>query len=697
MTTVTVAYRRGLLQRLNLGRTRGLLIAIAVFASIVVGLDIITPGPFSYFEFSYMSAGGSTLALLSMGETIVILSGGFDLSAAAVISLVNSILATQMGDSLGSQIFWSVMALVIGAAVGAVNGFFVAFLRLQSIVVTLATMFIVQGVTLLVLVRPGGSIPSELSTFFTGDAVPNVLPAPVVVLVGALLIWTLVKKSRLGTGIYAIGSDEEAARANGVPVAWVKFFTYVLAGAFYGASGLFLSAQTGAGDPLIGRPLLLPMFAAVVLGGTMLGGGRGGCLGTVFGAFILMLTVNILLVLDVSPFYSTIVEGIVLLLAVLGASMNKDSPLVEYARVVRLKFRAWGTSAVSSAVTEVERRIKLVRSEAPPRVNDELVGPPWTQWLTRNRRALRYILPCYALLLAVLVATIVLYGTTIISINYLNSLLMLTGFLAVLGLGQGVVILSGGFDLSVPWTIGLCAILMAGLAGGSDQAAIWAVPLVMLAGIVIGGFNGANVVLLGLPPIVVTLASNGILQGIALLYVDPERGALTLLGQAPAAVVWFMDGKVLGFAPVAWFLILFVVGGTLLLNRTTFGRRLYAVGNSRMVAKLSGVRVGRTLMGAYMLSGLCSSFVGIMLIGLSKTAYRGMGDRYLLPSIAVVVVGGTLVTGGRGHYLGIFGGALLLTALDTLMSGTTWSQAIRQIIFGLVVLGAVLALRERTT
>lgn len=298
------------------------------------------------------------------------------------------------------------------------------------------------------------------------------------------------------------------------------------------------------------------------------------------------------------------------------------------------------------------------------------------------------------LLAIVLVSTVALFGRNVLSIQYLNSLLLLSVFLAVLGLGQGAVILTGGLDLSVPWAIGFCAIFLTGLVDGSAWSAVWAIPAVLLVGVLIGAFNGAGVALLGLPPIVVTLAANGILQGIALLYVDPEKGSM--VGSAPPAAIWFMEGRILGFSPVAWFLILFVIAGSFLLSRTTFGRRVYAVGNSRVVARLSGVRVGRTLMSVYMLSGLCSAMVGIMLIGLAKQGYRGMGDRYLLPAIAVVVVGGTLITGGRGHYLGIFGGALLLTALDILMSETTWSQALRDILFGVVVLGAILTLREKT-
>jgi ribose transport system permease protein len=137
------------------------------------------------------------------------------------------------------------------------------------------------------------------------------------------------------------------------------------------------------------------------------------------------------------------------------------------------------------------------------------------------------------------------------------------------------------------------------------------------------------------------------------------------------------------------------VAALLLLGRTPFGRRIYAVGNSPMVARLSGVGVGGTLIGTYALSGFCAALVGILLSGFSGQASLGMGDEYLLPSIAAVVVGGTLITGGRGHYLGMLGGVLLLTALSTLLAGTTLPTAVRDIVLGLVVLAAVLALRER--
>ncbi len=311
-------------------------------------------------------------------------------------------------------------------------------------------------------------------------------------------------------------------------------------------------------------------------------------------------------------------------------------------------------------------------------------------WLNRNKDRLRFILPAYVCLLVVLLATGLVYGSTVLHWSYYNSLVVLGSFLAILALGQGTVILTGGLDLSVPWTIAFCGIVAAGLIRGSNEATLWAVPIVLLLGLLIGTLNGIGIVFLGLPAIVMTLAANGILQGLALVYSNGTPD-----GFASPGLRWFMTGRIAGVAPVVVFIVLFVIGSVVLLGGTAFGRRVYAIGNSMRVALLSGVGVGRTLVRVYALSGLCSGLVGVLLTGFSGQASLGMGDEYLLPSIAVVVVGGALITGGRGHYIGMLGGVLLLTALQTLLDGTTLPHAVRDIIFGLVVLSSVLALRER--
>ncbi len=665
-----------------IARHRGILIALAVFV-VLFGIVNVIAGSFNYFQFSFISSGGAALALATMGQTFVVLTGGFDLSAGAVVSLVNVVLGTGMGTDLSSQILFGLAALGVGAAVGVVNGFFVAYIRMQSIVVTLATMFMVQGITLLITDKPGGSIAPEFIAFLTGDAIPELLPAPVVVIGIAALVWLLIKMTRFGVGLYAVGSDEDGAFASGLATRWVKFRAYVLAGAFYGAAGAFVSAQTGSADPLVGSAMLLQIFAAVALGGTVLGGGRGGAIGSIIGAYTLMIAVNILLALNVPAYYSSVAEGSLLILAVLGGSLNRHAPIADYIRLglVTLKARRNGTLAAAHKSDPARPKLPV----APRRASDGAAP----SWLARHSETLKYLVPAYIGFGVVLIVTQFVSGNALTNPGYFNSLVVLSSFLVVLSLGQGATILTGGLDLSLPWMISLVGIVVAGLVRGSDATALWAIPFGLALGTGLGAVNGLGIVLLGLPPIVMTLAMNGILQGAALVYSGGTPG-----GFVSPDMRWLMTGHLLGATPVVWLILVFICAAVVLLGRTVFGRHIYAVGNTSIAARFSGVGVGGTLIGVYALSGFCAALVGILLASFSGQASLGMGDEYLLPSIAAVVVGGSLITGGRGQYLGMLGGVLLLTALSTLLAGTMLPHAVRDIIFGLVVLGAVLALRD---
>jgi ribose transport system permease protein len=670
--------------RFNFGKHRGLIAAALVFAALVAVLVVISPKGLGYYDLASLATNGAPLALAAIGQTIIIIAGGFDLSAGAAISLVNALVATTPQETAAGQIGAVALGLAAGAAVGAFNGFFVAFMRVQSIVVTLSTMFLVRGVTLIVLPDPGGSVAETLTKLLTGAAIPGVLPSAAIVVAGGLLVWGLVKRTRFGTAIYAVGSDPEAAHAVGISTEWTRFFAFVLGGLFYGAAGVFIGAQTGSADPLVGDPLLLQTFTAVVLGGTLLGGGRGGALGSVIGAYTLMLMINILLSLDVSAYYSTIAEGVVLILAVLGASLGRESVIVESLRRAGLWMRA---RAEGVSASQVQTGLRSERSASRRNGTDVSRAP----WLDRNREQLRHILPSYIAFVLVVIATQFVYPENIIfSLKYYNSLIVLSAFLGILALGQGSVILSGGLDLSVPWTIGFCGILAAGLIQGSNATTIWAVPLALGVGALIGFANGFGIAMLGLPPIVVTLATNGMLQGAALLY---SNG--TPSGFASPALKWLMTGALGRLTPVVVLMAVFVVFAVTLLGRTVFGRWIYAVGNSPRASYLSGVDVKSTTIGVYVLSGFCAGLVGVLLTGFSGQASLGMGDDFLLPSIAVVIVGGTLITGGRGNYIGMLGGVLLLTALQTLLAGTTLPHSVRDIIYGIVVLVSVLALRDR--
>jgi ribose transport system permease protein len=656
---------------------------------IFAAVTLLGNAPLSYFQISSAASAMAPLALAAMGETIVILVRGFDLSAGAIISLTNVIVARQTGDAGANQILWSILGVMAAGGVGAVNGYFIAYRRLQPIVVTLATMFMVSGLNLLILAFPGGNVPIETSNFFAGDFVANVIPAALVHMVLALLMWVLVKKTRFGTALYAVGGNEEAAMARGIRTARTKFLSYLLAGLFYGYGGLLLSANTGSGDPLGGDALLLSIFAAVVIGGTRLGGGRGGCLGTVLAAFILMQISSLMLVLSVSTNLAPLFQGIIVLLAIAIASLASRSPLGGSLQAAR--------DALVGALSRKRRPLSktgnaIVYHDLKIPEDDEMTGSPMRRFISQHGNKLKIVSPVYVLFLAVLGVSVLTLGPNVISVNYLNSLMVLTLITALLGLGQGVVVISGGMDLSVGQAVTLCGVFAAGLytqLGDSGGSVILICFAVLAVGALIGVVNAIGVAFLGIPAVIMTIGVNGILSGLTLLYTNGVPS-----GSVPASLRWLFNPQWAGMAPAVLILALLLVLGWCLLSRTAFGWRIQAVGSNSAVASLSGVPVVHTIFLAFIVSGLCSAAAGLLLIGYTGSAVLNMGEPYLLPALAAVFMGGTLATGGRGHYLGIFGGAFLLTSLGMLVTGADLSPAVRQIVLGGVVLAAILFLDD---
>lgn len=256
----------------------------------------------------------TALALAAAGASIVTIVGGFDFSVGAAISVVNVVIATRIGEASASHILVVLAALLIGLGIGLVNGVLVARLRIASIVATLATSFFWGGVALLILAQPGGSIPEGFSTWFTDTIGP--VPNSLLIIMFVLLMWLLFKRSRSGRAMYAVGGDQGAARLTGVPVARIVVLAYSIAGLLYGLSATFLTAFTASGDPNVGTQLLLPVFTAIAIGGVRFGGGKGDIFGAVVGAFILYMISDLLFAFGVNSFYTPILNGVVLVVAV---------------------------------------------------------------------------------------------------------------------------------------------------------------------------------------------------------------------------------------------------------------------------------------------------------------------------------------------------------------------------------------------
>jgi ribose transport system permease protein len=268
--------------------------------------------------------------------------------------------------------------------------------------------------------------------------------------------------------------------------------------------------------------------------------------------------------------------------------------------------------------------------------------------------------------------------------SHLRTLTVLAAFIGIVALGQTFVIIGGGIDLSVPWVLNSAAILMTLVAKGDNGPLLYAIPLLLAAGALVGAVNGVGIAVFGVPPIIMTLAVNVILQGGILVYTGGTPPAT-----APQLVQFLAVGR-LGPVPVVaviWGVL--AVAASFLLSKTAFGRQLYAVGTSAAVAEFSGVPIVRTAVLAYTLSGFTAALAGMLLTGYSAQAYLGMGDPYLFTSIAAVAIGGASILGGSGHYVGTIAGAFVLTILTGLLPALNLSNGALLIVYGVVILVTV--------
>ena len=303
------------MQRLSLTGTIGPVVVLAAISLIYL---LVRPSSANLDGLNTLINAAAAVALAASGVCIIAIAGGFDFSAGAALSLVNVVVATHISASVGSQFIMIPIGLLVGAGVGFLNGLLVTQLRIPSIVATLATSFFWGGIALLILSQPGGSVPPEFVNWLTGN-IGGFMPAALVLLFLAVGAWALFKRTRSGRAIYAVGGSPSSSRANGVNVKRTLLLAYTLGGLLYGLSGLFLTATTASGDPNLGGPLLLPIFAAVAIGGVRFGGGYGDMVGGVIGALILYMIADILFSLGVNSFYTNIFNGAFLLVAV-GAS-----------------------------------------------------------------------------------------------------------------------------------------------------------------------------------------------------------------------------------------------------------------------------------------------------------------------------------------------------------------------------------------
>ncbi|PAQ04005.1 ABC transporter permease [Mesorhizobium mediterraneum] len=280
-----------------------------------------------------------------------------------------------------------------------------------------------------------------------------------------------------------------------------------------------------------------------------------------------------------------------------------------------------------------------------------------------------------------------LYSRSFLSPEYLLQQLKVASFLGVIATGMMLVILLGQIDLSVPWSVAAGAMMACAAAAYGPVGVALAIPFGIFCGVAIGIVNGIGVAYLRIPSMIITLATNAVAQGLMVVYTggfSPQDSATRAMrdlatgfaipGVPNAVIIWALIGAAMVFV----------------LTRTGFGRTVYGIGNRERAAYLSGIDTRRVVLIAFAASGGLSAFGGVLLAGYASKAAQSMGDAYLLPSIAAVVLGGTSILGGRGSYLGTVAGVILITLLQSILSVMQMPEAGRQIIYGVVIVAMLL-------
>jgi ribose transport system permease protein len=309
----------------RVGNRHGWTIGVYVLLLLLILAYIwaLAPVAFTSFDLKTIVLGGLPLAFAAMAQSVIIISGGIDLSLGVMVAIINVTAASLMeGKSFGSAILISLLLMAMGVALGTINGGLIVLTGVPDIVVTLAMSFVWGGVALLIMRTPGGGAPTEFQSLGTGSFASEWVPAGAIIIALVLLVaWLPIRWRRTGFAIFAIGSNRERAYLSGVNVNRTRVLAYAIGGFFAAWAGLALTATTGIGTPYSGNFITLNSVAAAVLGGVSLAGGKGGLVGPVAAAFCLTLVPAIMVFQGIDPNYSQVIQGALIVVVVMIAGL----------------------------------------------------------------------------------------------------------------------------------------------------------------------------------------------------------------------------------------------------------------------------------------------------------------------------------------------------------------------------------------
>jgi ribose transport system permease protein len=299
-------------QLLALNRTLGVWVALALLVLVAL---ILEPILLSGSNLTLLLRQASIIGVLAVGLTVVMLTGGIDLSVGSVVGVVNWVSTSMLAGSNSGNVPVFALCLGIGAAVGLINGVGVTKFKVPPFVMTLGMLFAVQAAGFM---YTDGITKGAASDFLIAVGQNSLGPLPIAFLIFmavAAATYVLLKATPYGRRVYAIGANPRAAHMSGIPVDRVLILSYVLCGVTAALGGLLLSGYIEIGDNTSGRGLELEVIAAVVIGGTTLVGGRGSVIGTVGGVLLLGLLFNLLIVLDIAQSGRLMLQGAVIVIA----------------------------------------------------------------------------------------------------------------------------------------------------------------------------------------------------------------------------------------------------------------------------------------------------------------------------------------------------------------------------------------------
>ncbi len=291
---------------------------------------------------------------------------------------------------------------------------------------------------------------------------------------------------------------------------------------------------------------------------------------------------------------------------------------------------------------------------------------------------------CYLIAL-VLFAGFSVYMPGFARLSHIRTVFLESALIGIVALGQTLVVITGGIDLSVAWMMTIGAYMVSNLVNSSNANLVWGIPLMLVVTFGLGAINGFCISCLRVPAIVMTLGMNIILQGALVALTQGSPGQ-----SAPPLLLTLGEKNLLGipYLVIIWIIMTVVV--MLALFKMKYGRKLFAIGNNATVAKYSGIRVDNTIILSYAISGMTAGIAGALLAGKVGSCYLAMGDTYQFQSIAAVAIGGTSMLGGKGNYLGTVAGSLTITILLGILVALNLPFGVQTMAYGLIVLISVI-------